>query len=254
MTDKKKSTRIEVHDILAAFSLLTRISVPVNHIRAGTRANNATWAYPIVGAVIGSISGVIATIINLLGLPDSFCAVVALFALIIITGAMHEDGLADCADGFWGGQNKTRRLEIMKDSSIGVYGASALIIFLLAEWSAIEVLISDDIIWALTGVGAVSRLPMVIAMRFVSNAKNTGLSANVGRPQLISIYVAIIMSLIISLICFGILGITIFLIGLISSIPVFLIAIKKIGGQTGDVLGASQKFAEIGALLAIIIL
>ena len=250
MNDNQKDTLIEAHDVWAAVSLLTRVSVPVDHTRAGLRANNATWAYPIVGALIGAVSGIIFLALNLLGLNTGFCAAITLLALIAITGGMHEDGLADCADGFWGGQNSIRRLEIMKDSSIGVYGACALILFLIAEWSLFELLISRNPIWTLAGIGAISRLPMVIAMRFVPNARNNGLSASVGKPQLISIHIAIITTLIIALICFGISGFLIILIGLLFALPVFVVAKVKIGGQTGDVLGASQKFAEMAALAA----
>jgi len=180
MNDNQKDTLIEAHDVWAAVSLLTRVSVPVDHTRAGLRANNATWAYPIVGALIGAVSGIIFLALNLLGLNTGFCAAITLLALIAITGGMHEDGLADCADGFWGGQNSIRRLEIMKDSSIGVYGACALILFLIAQWSLFELLISQNPIFTLAGIGAISRLPMVIAMRIVPNARKNGLSATVG--------------------------------------------------------------------------
>ena len=250
MNDNQKDTLIEAHDLWAAISLLTRISVPVDHSRAGIRAKNATWAYPIVGALIGTLSGIIFLSLNSLGLSPGFCAAITLLLLIAITGGMHEDGLADCADGFWGGQNSVRRLEIMKDSSIGVYGACTLILFLIAQWSLFELLISQNPIWTLAGIGAISRLPMVIAMRFVPNARNNGLSATVGKPQLISIHIAIITTFIIALICFGISGFLIILIGLLFALPVFVVAKAKIGGQTGDVLGASQKFAEMATLAA----
>ena len=189
-----------------------------------------------------------------MGLTTGFSAAVTLLVLIAITGGMHEDGLADCADGFWGGQNSIRRLEIMKDSSIGVYGACALILFLIAEWSLFELLVSKNPIFTLAGIGAISRLPMVIAMRIVPNSRNNGLSATVGKPQLISVYIAIITTFIIALICFGISGLLITLVGLLFALPVFLVSKAKIGGQTGDVLGASQKFAEIAALSTALIL
>jgi len=254
MTDNNKKSCVEAHDIWAAFSLLTRIRIPVNHNRAGNRASNATWAYPLVGAIVGAISGLFLTLMSLIGLPSGFCAAITLLVLIAITGAMHEDGLADCADGFWGGQSSSRRLEIMKDSSIGVYGACALIIFLLAELSAIETLIAIDPIWSLAGVGAISRLPMVIAMRYVPNARNNGFAASVGIPQLCSVLIAIILAILIALTCFGTSGLLILLLGLISALPIFLIGKVKINGQTGDVLGASQKFSEIGTLATILVL
>ena len=76
MNDNQKDTLIEAHDVWAAVSLLTRVSVPVDHTRAGLRANNATWAYPIVGALIGAVSGIIFLALNLLGLNTGFCAAI----------------------------------------------------------------------------------------------------------------------------------------------------------------------------------
>ena len=88
MTDNNKKSCVEAHDIWAAFSLLTRIRIPVNHNRAGNRASNATWAYPLVGAIVGAISGLFLTLMSLIGLPSGFCAAITLLVLIAITGAI----------------------------------------------------------------------------------------------------------------------------------------------------------------------
>ena len=253
MSDIKKQACFEAHDIWAAFSMLTRLKVPVDHKRAGERANAATWAFPIIGAIIGGLAGFVLMVANALMLPTSLSAALALLTLIALTGAMHEDGLADCADGFWGGHTHERRLEIMKDSSIGAYGAVILIVFLLAEWSAIETLAHSNSVLTLAGVGSISRLPMIIALRVIPNARETGLAANVGIPQLCSIQIACGLTVLISFLCLGIFGLMITIIGILFALPVFFIAKAKIGGQTGDVLGASQKCAELGTLAAALI-
>ena len=95
---------------------------------------------------------------------------------------------------------------------------------------------------------------MVIAMRYVPNARNNGLAESVGIPQLCSVLIAIILAILIALTCFGTSGLLILLVGLISALPIFLIGKVKINGQTGDVLGASQKFSEIGTLATILVL
>ena len=253
MSNIKKQACFEAHDIWAAFSMLTRLKVPVDHKRAGERANAATWAFPIIGAIIGGLAGFGLMVANALMLPTSLSAALALLTLIALTGAMHEDGLADCADGFWGGHTHERRLEIMKDSSIGAYGAVILIVFLLAEWSAFETLAHSTPVLTLAGVGSISRLPMIIALRVIPNARETGLAANVGIPQLCSIQIACGLTVLISFLCLGIFGLIITIIGILFALPVFFIAKEKIGGQTGDVLGASQKCAELGALAAALI-
>ena len=118
-------------DILIAFSLLSRIPVPVDHELAGKRAASATWAYPIVGLVLGLIAGIIGTTLHWFGAPAGIAAIAALGSLAILTGGMHEDGLADCADGFGGAMEKDQRLTIMKDSRIGAFGAIALVLLSL---------------------------------------------------------------------------------------------------------------------------
>ena len=117
-----------LRDILVSTLLLTRVPVPNLPDKWFSRQAQATWAFPIVGAIIGIIA--VATILTTqhLDQPILVSSGIALAVCIILTGAMHEDGLADTADGFWGGYDATRRLEIMKDSAIGTYGVLALIL------------------------------------------------------------------------------------------------------------------------------
>jgi adenosylcobinamide-GDP ribazoletransferase len=254
MSDTENQNRPEPHDIWAAFSLLTRLPLPVDHDRAGSRAHIATWAYPIVGAVVGGLSGLIISIAMSLLLPSGLSAALGLLTAAALTGAMHDDGLADCADGFWGGHDRERRLEIMKDSSIGAYGAVVLMIFILAEWSAIEALVFSNPILTFAGIGAISRLPMVLAMWLMPNARENGLAAGVGMPPAISIQIASGISVIIALITLGWAGIIALVFAIGSALIVGLIANAKIGGYTGDVLGAMQKSAVLGSLTIVLAL
>tara|TARA_R110002096_G_scaffold377058_2_gene570930 strand:- start:11479 stop:12243 length:765 start_codon:yes stop_codon:yes gene_type:complete len=252
MSDTENNNLPEPHDILAAFSLLTRLPVPVDHARAGARNGIATWAYPIVGAGIGALTGVVLTIAMALMLPSGMAAALALLTMIALTGAMHEDGLADCADGFWGGQTTQRRLDIMKDSAIGVYGTVILIVFLLAEYTAIEALIFGSPILTFAGIGAATRLPMVLAMFVMPNARGSGLSAGVGAPPALSVQIAIVLALLIAVITLGWAGILVLFVAILAALIVGLIANAKIGGQTGDVLGAMQKCASVAAFATVL--
>jgi len=245
MTD----TNANIHeDIPAAFSLLSRLPIPVDHEVAGERAAIATWAYPLVGAVLGLIAGIIGSLLHWFGAPAPMAAVAALAALALLTGGMHEDGLADCADGFGGAFDTEKRLEIMKDSRIGAYGAIALILFLLARFSNMETLVSTSFIPALIAVGAASRLPVVLAMYAMPNARSKGLSASVGKPPETSLGIAIVITLLICFIFIGWSGIFVFGWAMIAATIMGLIAMRSIDGQTGDVLGAIQQWAEVGAL------
>lgn len=252
MTDMTEVKTSILSDIPAAFSLLTRLPIPVDHEAAGDRAAFATWAYPLVGATVGLIAGIIGSLLFWFGAPAGIAALATLVALIILTGGMHEDGLADCADGFGGAMDKEKRLEIMKDSRIGAFGAIALILFMLGRASSLEALIEVSFIPALIAVGAASRLPMVMALFVMPNARGEGLSSTVGKPPELSLLIAIVLTLLICFLCIGWAGIFVFVWALIAAIVMALLAHRAIDGQTGDVLGAMQQWAELAALAAAI--
>ena len=116
-----------VSEIRLAFSLLTRL--PVGQIEGQVPPLAASgWAWPLVGAVVGAIMALAGGVGLWLGLPPVMVAILSLAAGAWVTGAMHEDGLADVADGFGGGRDRARKLEIMRDSRVGSYGVLALIL------------------------------------------------------------------------------------------------------------------------------
>jgi adenosylcobinamide-GDP ribazoletransferase len=251
MSDQTPENGFHISDIAAGFSLLTRLPVPVDHELAAIRAAAAAWTYPIVGATLGAIAATVAGFSLWLGAPTGIAAALALAVLVLLTGAMHEDGLADSADGLGGGRDKDHSLAIMKDSRIGAYGAAALFIGLIARWSGIEALGGSGLFWSLITVGAVSRLPMVLAMFLMPLARTSGLSAGVGAPPVQSVFAAAAIALAISVFALGWGGLVVSFFALTAPLPLFWLAHKKINGQTGDVLGGSQQLAEIAALAAV---
>ena len=243
---------LRLSDILIALSLLTRIPVNLDHQDVDERAKQATWAYPLVGALIGAFAAFIANIANFFGLPFSICAILSLITMAIITGGMHEDGLSDAADGLWGGKNKDSILTIMKDSRIGSFGAIALILVIIGRYASINDLIKiEALFWPLVAAGAVSRVPMVGAMVFMQHARSDGLSVSVGKPPQFSLIVAAVIGTLACLVSVGILGLLVVLCACLGAFPIFFMAYKKIGGQTGDILGASQQAAELMALASL---
>ena len=123
---KSDSGLMSLTDIPAALGLLTRLPIPVDAGQATARGAKAAWAYPVVGLVLACLIGGPAWTISDF-MPPAILAALVLVALITLTGALHEDGLADTTDGLWGGWEPARRLEIMKDSQIGSYGVLALV-------------------------------------------------------------------------------------------------------------------------------
>jgi adenosylcobinamide-GDP ribazoletransferase len=234
-----------VPDLLSAFALLTRLPLPDHR---GTGAESA-WAWPLVGAVLGAIAAAVASAGLWLGLTYGVTSVLVIAALAMLTGGLHEDGLSDTADGLFGGWTKERRLEIMKDSRVGSYGVLALVLVTLARWSAVNALLVFGGHWAvLVAAGALSRAPMALIMALLPNARGSGLSHATGRPSQTTALVGMSMAVAISILLAGWAGLVMTLAALAAGVLVSILALRRIGGQTGDILGASQQLAEVACL------
>ncbi len=232
-------------DLLSGFALLTRLPLPDHAPRGAEQA----WGWPLVGAVVGAMAGAVGSAAHGVGLPAGVTAALVLAALAALTGGLHEDGLADTADGLFGGWTKERRLEIMKDSRIGSYGALALIFAGLAKWSAlVSILTAGGLIPALIAAGAMSRAMMAVVMAALPPARATGLAHSVGRPSAAVALVATGLGLVIAVLAFGGVGVAMLIAGLITTLGLVMLARAKIGGQTGDILGATQQLADLAAL------
>lgn len=232
-------------DLLSAFALLTRLPLP-NH--RGTGAASA-WAWPLVGAVLGAMGAALASAALWLGITPGVTAVLVLALGAMLTGGLHEDGLSDAADGLYGGWTRERRLEIMKDSRVGSYGVLALVLVTLARWSALTALLVYGGHWsALVATGAVSRVPMALMMGLLPNARGEGLSHATGRPAQATALAALGLATVIAAILVGWAVLPMLAAALGMGVLLSVIALRRIGGQTGDVLGASQQLAETACL------
>ena len=228
--------------IRAAFGLLTRLPV-----RPAPVVPEAVWAFPLAGLAVGAIAGAGHWAALALGLPPGPAAALALAFLILLTGALHEDGLADCADGLWGGFERAGRLEIMRDSRIGSYGVLGLGLMLLIRWSALVVVGP----WGLVIAAILSRAAMIWPMSSLPHAREDGLSRLSGRPSRRAFGLACAVAALLALPLAG--WSLLVLVPLLAVVAVCAAALAraKIGGQTGDVLGATQQLAEMAALLAL---
>jgi adenosylcobinamide-GDP ribazoletransferase len=207
----------------------------------------------LVGAVLGALAAGVASAALMAGVTPGVTAALVLAAMALLTGGLHEDGLADTADGLFGGWTKQRRLEIMKDSRIGSYGMLALMLVTLARWSALTALLVFEGHWgghwaALVATGAVSRAPMALMMALLPNARGEGLSHATGRPTLPVAWVGMTLALAISAGLVGWTGLGLLGAALLAAILVSIFALRRIGGQTGDILGATQQLAEVACL------
>lgn len=246
-TDTRPVSRL--WDVPVAFALLTRLPLPTLPDYAFAHGARAVWAYPLVGLGLGLIVSALAWLVALV-LPPHIVAGLVLAALVMLTGAMHEDGLADTADGLWGGHDAARRLEIMKDSRIGAYGVLALVLAL-----GLRGLGLSEVTWAgLITALVVSRAMMVPLMRALPYARNTGLAHSVGRPDRTDVGVALLIALACAIILMGLDGVFALVIASAVAAAMGALAQAKIGGQTGDILGATQITTEITVLLTLVAL
>ena len=239
-------------DLALALSLLTRLPVPASDTSRNARA---AWAYPLAGIAVASFAALAGCIAHASGLPAPFTALISLTILVVTTGAMHEDGLADTADGLWGGWTRERRLEIMKDSRIGAYGVIALFLSLSARWAALWMLFeigAGTAALALIVTAALSRATMPVLMTVLPHARETGLSQSVGKVEKNTALLAAAIGLITAILLLGTGAIPVVFWAVIVTAAIGAIARSKIGGQTGDILGATQQIAEIAILFSIL--
>ena len=233
-----------------ALMLLTRM--PMGRLDAAPTLAAAAWAYPLAGAAVGAVAGLVYLLAAGLGLASLPSALLAVAAGVVATGGMHEDGLADLADGFGGGGDRTRKLEIMRDSRVGSYGVIALCLALLLRVVLLaEVLPGHAPLFVLLGLGALSRAPLPVLMRLLPAARAEGLGHSAalrigaGQAAAAAITGFVLAALFLPLLLCPVLA------AAAAAALTGLLARRQIGGFTGDVLGAAQIAAELAALLAL---
>ncbi len=230
-----------------ALVLLTRL--PAGRLpEACPKTSTAAWAFPLAGALVGAISGGVFLAAGLI-LPALPAALLAVAAGVLVTGGLHEDGLADVADGFGGGSTREDKLAIMRDSRIGSYGVIALVLVLGLIGSAIAGVAPTARSFVLfIAVGAISRAAMVLPMMLLPPAREDGLGRGAdlgpGWRFWVALLLAVVAGVCAAPMLLAVAGVT--------ALLMLWVAGKQIGGQTGDVLGATQKLVECACWLAVV--
>ena len=249
-------------DLRHCLMFLTRLPVTTFVADAHRPLANAVRGFPLVGVLVGALSGLV--LLPLSGLSPTVAALIAVIAMTLITGGLHEDGLADVADGFGAQGDRERKLEIMRDSRIGTYGVLVLMFCLGLKTAALSVLImKSGTIWqvplVLMAVGALSRTWMAVMMAALPSARSNGRSFDAGTPPLNRLRQAVAIGIAISflLIWSGYGLVASALAVLLSAAAYYLLkrmSFRQIGGQTGDVIGATQQITEIASLIGILLI
>jgi adenosylcobinamide-GDP ribazoletransferase len=216
---------------------------------------------PLAGLLIGLVPAAVLGCALLLDLGPWLAAILSVGAMVLATGALHEDGLADVADSF-GGSTREKRLEIMRDSRIGSFGASALFLALALRIGALATLASRIDGGAVTAVvllvASLSRTAGLMPLVFLSPARRDGMSQAVGQPARETFWlaagiaggIAVVLGALAGLPPIGV-ALTLVLSGL-SGVALTGFASRHLGGQTGDIAGAAQQVAEIAALIGLL--
>jgi adenosylcobinamide-GDP ribazoletransferase len=244
---------------LVALQFFTRLPVPEIRDFSNDMLNASARYFPLVGIVVGLLSA--------LGLwlaaqvfPMPVAALIAIAVSILVTGAFHEDGLADTFDALGGAVPRERALVIMKDSRIGTYGAVALLISQLLRWQALVILPLNIAVIVLIASHAAARAGAVSLMASLPYVRDTDDSKSKPIAQDLSLGNLLIACL------FGVLPIFVFSIVYLRTVWMLMVSgllmimlvrfycaywfKKRLGGYTGDALGCCEQFGEIGFLLA----
>lgn len=236
-------------DILACLAFYTRFPVDAGDA-AGRSFAAAQWAAPVAGLAVALCGAAVFALAALLSLPAQLCALLAVAATMLASGALHEDGLSDTADGFGGGRDRARKLEIMRDSRIGSYGAAALVFSVLLRAGALAAIAApSSVLWALVAAQVAGRAPMPAFLHLVAPARADGLAAGVGAVPRATAVAALALG-----------GLALLPLGPTAALAAALLlaawflalrrlAERQVGGHTGDVLGALEQGGEILVLL-----
>jgi adenosylcobinamide-GDP ribazoletransferase len=238
-----------IGDFRLALSFLTRF--PVGNA-AGELAP-ASWAFPLAGVLVGAFAGLIYWIAMRIGLSAPLAGVLAVAGGMLATGALHEDGLADFADGLGVRGGPAERLAAMRASGIGSYGTLALILATLLRILALAALAGPlGVVPALIGAHAGARALLPFALHREPRARAEGLAVGAGRPPRWAALVALAIGLVVLLLAAGPLRGAIAGVAALLGLALLPLARQRLGGVTGDVLGAVEQIGEIAILLALV--
>ncbi|MFM9843586.1 MAG: adenosylcobinamide-GDP ribazoletransferase [Dongiaceae bacterium] len=236
-------------DFALAAMFLTRLRPPIRESAGLAALKRASRMFAVVGLFVGLAGGIAYAIAIELGFASWLAATLAVGATILLTGGLHEDGLADMADGFAGGSTRDEKLAIMRDNRIGSFGTLALIFSVMLRVAALASLSDIGIVIAALIAGhAASRAAMTAVMHALPNARNDGLSAGVGRPDRAAAIIGLAVAAIAALVLLQGAGLLAIIIGAGAAAGIAWLALRQIGGQTGDVLGATEQVAQAAFL------
>ena len=236
---------------LVAQQFLTRLPTPswITYEPGGLA--RAARYFPLVGLIVGGLSALTWMIFAPV-LPSPLAAGLALAVLVLTTGALHEDGLADCCDGLGGGASREKALEIMRDSQIGAYGAIGLVLTIGFRWAALSGFEVIEGAAAIVLAPVLGRGAMVVLLAFGAYARTEGAARDVKDGVTKSeLAIALIICVLVTVMLAGLIGLLILLAALVASALWLKWLTHRLGGYTGDGLGAAEQIVQVLTLLCL---
>ena len=229
-----------------AFSFLTRFPVGRGMEYGEDDYGNSFVFFPVVGLVLGICLALAAAAFTFIGVHEATIAFLLLVLLAVASGGLHLDGLADCADGFFSAKNREDSLRIMKEPCTGSFGAVSIVLVLIGKFAALWAILSIGHLSAIIPALVLSRWAMSVAAYDSGYPRESGTGkAFIGKLTLQSYLVSTAAAFAIALLFSG--KDALILIAAAAAIALALKALsyRKIGGVTGDVLGAVNEVAEL---------
>lgn len=232
--------------LVTALGFLTRVPVPRRAALGPASLGRAAVWFPVVGALVGLVAGATRLLADL-ALPAGAATVLALAAATLLTGALHEDGLADTADGFGAHTTRARRLEIMRDPRVGTYGALALIAVTLLAWSLLSALDGEDCLRAAVAGHALARWAILVHAATSRPAREGG-AGTLLRVGPRSLAVATVLTAGLAVVAVGPPAAAVAVGTALVIVAGARTATRRvIGGATGDTFGAVGKLVEVAS-------
>jgi adenosylcobinamide-GDP ribazoletransferase len=250
-TARSQTTRRAWRGLAGAVAFLTIMPVPAGALERDRLdlTYSVPW-FPVVGSAVGALAGCV----RLAGDPlfgRGPSTVMAMIVLVVVTGALHQDGLADTGDGLGVRGDRTRRLAVMRDSRIGTLGVLALILWALLLFTSLQGLTAGKALGALITAGAAGRLAALLHRIAAQPARRDGLGAGL-RVTPIALAIAIALAAPVAVVAGGPArgGLSLAVCALVSGVSAVL-ARRAVGGSTGDTLGATVAVTEVSVCLAL---
>ena len=237
--------RRKLETFAAAIQFFTRLRTPGTQAQGSVALERAIRYFPATGLIVGGIAALVFALASVFW-PKTLAVLAAIAVAIYLTGALHEDGWSDMVDGFGGGQDKEKTLAIMRDSCVGSFGAVALIALLLVRFMALVEMDALQVPLALIAGHAVSRLCATGVLSALDYARTEGkakpFSNRLSRGDLAFAGLGALLPLLFISPAQSIPGL---LLALVATLGLAHLFKRRIGGYTGDCLGATQQLAEV---------